>query len=154
MKPGSHPLDRGRDFGLLVLRVVVGVTYVYYGWTMLIAGSSTWSGVGDAAGIFGLTGGHLYWGFAAGLIEFVGGIALMFGYLARPAALLLFCVMVAATAVKSHGLDFSKGDSVSQVFYPASMAAVMVLIFFSGAGRFSASGRGRKTSSVEPKKDA
>jgi uncharacterized membrane protein YphA (DoxX/SURF4 family) len=115
--------------------------------------NNTWEGVGSAAGLFGIKAGHLYWGFGAGLVEFVGGAARVFGYLIRPAALLIFCVMVGATAVKAKGLDFSSGDSVGEMFYPATMAAVMVSLFFSGAGRFSAGGRGGKTSSLEPKKD-
>lgn len=154
MKPASHHLERGRDFGVLVLRLVVGVTFVYHGWTQLMAGSTMWEGLGDAAGLFGFTAGHVYWGFGAGIVEFLGGVAMVFGYCVRPAALLLFCIMVGATAVKSKGLDFSAGDSVSEVFYPATMAAVMISLFFSGAGRFSASGRGKRTSSVKPKPEA
>lgn len=154
MKPASHPLDRGRDFGLLVLRLVVGIAFVYHGWTQIMQGNAQWEGMGSAAGTFGFTTGHVYWGFAAALVQFLGGIAFVFGLFVRPAALLLFCVMVGATAVKARGLDFGAGDSVSEVFYPATMAAVMVSLFFSGAGRFSAFSRGRKVSSLEPKKDA
>jgi putative oxidoreductase len=154
MKPASHHLDRGRDFGLLVVRIVIGLTFVYYGWTKIMAGSLKWEGVGSAVGVFGLTEGHLYWGLAAALVEFLGGIALVFGFFVRPAAFLLFFVMVVATVLKSGGLDFSAGDSVSEVFYPASMAAVMVMLFFSGGGRLGAGGRGRKTSTVDPKQSA
>ena len=154
MKPAPHFLDRGRDLGLLVVRVVVGLTYVYFGWISLMAGNSKWEGVGSAVGVFGLNGGHVYWGFAAAFAQFLGGVALVFGYLVRPAAFVLFCVMVTATVLKSRGLNFSAGNSVSETFYPLSMAAVMFMLFFTGAGRFSPAGRGRRTSSVEPKKDA
>jgi len=151
MKSVSHYLDRGRDFGLLVLRLVVGVTYVYYGWTKIMGGSVMWEGVGSVVGTLGLTEGHVYWGLGAAIAEFLGGAALVFGYLVRPAAFFLFCVMTGATIMKARGLDFGSGDSVSELFYPATMAAVMVSLFFSGAGRFSAGSRGRKTSSLEPK---
>ena len=129
MKSASHPLDRGRDLGLLVLRVVVGLTYVYFGWIYLMAGNSKWDDVGSAVDVFGFTGGHVYWGLAAALAQFLGGVALVFGYLVRPAAALLFCVMLTATALKSRHLDFSAGDSVSNTFYPATMAAVMFMLF-------------------------
>lgn len=151
MKSASHSLDRGRDFGLLVLRLVVGLAFVYYGWTKIMAGNAKWEGVGSAVGIFGLKEGHLYWGLGAALVEFLGGIALVFGFLVRPAAFLLFFVMVVATVLRSRGLDFSAGDSVSEMFYPATLAAVMVSLFFSGGGRLSAGARGRKTSTVDPK---
>lgn len=154
MKPAPHPLERGRDFGLLVLRLVVGIAFVYHGWTQIMQGNTQWEGMGSAAGAFGIHSGHVYWGFAAALAQFLGGIALVFGLFVRCGALLLFVVMVAATALKARGLDFGEGDSVSEVFYPASMAAVMVSLFFSGGGRFSAFGRGRRTSSLEPKKDS
>jgi len=154
MKPASHFLDRGRDFGLLVLRLVVGIAFVYHGWTQIMQGNVQWEGLGSAAETFGFNAGQVYWGFAAAVVQFLGGIALVFGLLVRSAALLLFVVMVFATALKARGLDFSAGDSVSEMFYPATMAAVMVSLFFSGGGRFGAFGRGRRTSSLEPKKDA
>lgn len=151
MKPISHTLDRGRDFGLLVLRLVVGVTFVYYGWTKLMGGGVTWEGVGSVMSNFGVTEGHLYWGLAAALAEFLGGVALVFGHLVRPAAFFLGGVMVAATVMKAKGLNFAEADTVIALFYPASMAAVMVSLFFSGGGRFSPGSRGKKTSSLEPK---
>jgi putative oxidoreductase len=101
--------------------------------------------------LFGLTQGHLYWGFAAALVEFLGGIALVFGLFVRVAAVLLFPVMVVATVLRSRALDFSAGDSVSEMFYPATLAAVMVALFFLGGGRLASLGRGRRTSTVEPK---
>jgi len=151
MKSASHTLDRGRDFGLLVLRVVVGLAFVYYGWTKIMAGQAKWEGVGSAMALFGVTQGHLYWGLAAALVEFLGGIALVLGLFVRFAAFLLFPVMVVATVLRSRALDFSAGDSVSETFYPAALAAVMVALFFHGGGRLAALGRGRKTSTVDPK---
>jgi hypothetical protein len=56
--------------------------------------------------------------------------------------------------LKSRGRDFSAGDSVSEVFYPASLAAVMVMLFFSGGGRLSVGARGRKAPTVDPKQGA
>lgn len=151
MKSPARFLDRGRDFGLLVLRLVVGATFVYYGWMKIMGGNSVWSGVGSAAGNFGFKEGYVYWGFGVALVELLGGVALVLGMMVRPAALLIFCVMVGATALKFHGLDLGSGDSASDLFYPASIAAVMVSLFFSGGGRFAAGARGRKTSSLEPK---
>ncbi len=151
MKSFSHFLDRGRDFGLLVLRLVVGVTFVYYGWTKIMGGQATWEGLGSAVSNFGLTDGHVYWGLGAALAEFLGGVALVFGYLVRPASFFLFCVMVTATVTKVRGLDFGAADTVSALFYPASMAAVMVSLFFSGGGKFSPGSKSRRTSSLDPK---
>lgn len=151
MRSLANFLDRGRDFGLLVLRIVVGATFIYFGWTKIIEGQATWEGVGSAVSNFGLTEGYVYWGLAAAIVEFLGGVALIIGYLVRPAALFLFGVMVTATVLKARGLDFSAGATVIELFYPASMAAVMVSLFFSGAGKFSPGYQGKRTSSVVPK---
>ena len=87
MNLALDPLERQRDLGLFALRVVVGGTYVFYGFVKLSAGSSVWTQLGAAIHLLGLISGELYWGMAASFAELFGGALLVLGFWVRPAAI-------------------------------------------------------------------
>lgn len=152
-------LDRFRDFGLLVMRVVIGGTFTFLGWGKLMAGPKTWTKLGGAMENFGLSGGELYWGMAATFAELLGGIFLVVGLLVRPSAFALFCTMVVAALLKFQSLNWGAQESVSGFFYPLTMAAVAFAMIFLGGGKYSVAGigggggRGSAKSSSAPTKE-
>lgn len=150
-------LDRYRDFGLLVLRVVVGGTFAFLGWGKLMAGPKTWTKLGGAMGNLGLSGGELYWGMAATFAELLGGIFLVVGVLFRPSALALFVTMAVAALLKFQSVNWAAQETVTGFFYPFSMAAVTFALIFLGGGKFSVAGAGggraAAKSSSAPAKD-
>jgi putative oxidoreductase len=137
-----NSLEKQRDFGLLVLRIVIGGTYVFYGWQKLAAGPKAWESVGAAVHLFGADGGYLYWGMAATFAELVGGALLVLGFLVRPAALALFGTMVVATVVKWQSVRWGAMESISGFFYPLSLAAVAFALVFVGGGKYGLDGGG------------
>ncbi|PSQ93378.1 MAG: DoxX family protein, partial [Bacteroidetes bacterium QH_2_63_10] len=73
------------DLALLVLRVGIGISFVFvYGWAKISGGPGTWANLGENMALFGVTAWPTFWGFMAAATEFGGGILLMLGLLFRP----------------------------------------------------------------------
>ena len=122
--------------GALALRVPVGVIFAAHGAQKLFGwfGGYGLEGTGQFFGSIGLTPGYLM-ALLAGLVEFFGGLALVFGILVRPAAAALaFAMLIAVFAV-----HWSKGFFASNGGYEYALAllAASVALVLSGAGRFS-----------------
>jgi putative oxidoreductase len=120
----------------LALRIPVGIIFAAHGAQKLFGwfGGYGLEGTGQFFGSIGLTPGFLM-ALLAGLAEFLGGLALVFGLALRPAAAALaFAMLVAIFAV-----HFSKGFFMSSGGYEYALAlfAASVALLFSGAGRFS-----------------
>ena len=122
--------------GALALRVPVGVIFAAHGAQKLFGwfGGYGLEGTGQFFGSIGLTPGYLM-ALLAGLVEFFGGLALVFGILVRPAAAALaFAMLIAVFAV-----HWSKGFFASNGGYEYALAllAASVALVLTGAGRFS-----------------
>lgn len=131
-------LDRFHDFGLLVLRVGIGLMFLcLHGWDKLAGGVDRWSGVGRAVSYLGIKFGYPLWGFLAAMSEVVGGVCLILGFLHRPAALALAVTMFVATIWKYY--PFGGWDSAA---HPAAMLCVCLALLFTGPGKYSLDARG------------
>ena len=130
-------LGRFRDFGLLVLRLGLGVAFVLYGYPKMFGGPEivdpAWGG---AMKLFKVSFFPVGWGFAAAFAEFGGGILVILGLFFRPATLLLLSTMVVATAT-----HVSKGDPVTTVLSPLVLAFVFFGLLFDGPGKYSVDGK-------------
>lgn len=121
-------LFHDRDFGLLVLRVVVGIVFVMHGYQKfgdieMVAGFFTGLGLGAAMA------------YVVATIEFVGGISLILGYGSKIAAGLLAIVMAGAI-IKVHGPNgFFLGKSAGYEFVLTLLGA-SVAILYTGAGKY------------------
>jgi putative oxidoreductase len=73
--------------------------------------------------------------YVIGVLEIVGGLLLLAGLLARPAALVLAADMVGAIVVSGVG----RGESVSLTLAPLLLLA-MIFLLWTGAGRWSIDG--------------
>lgn len=78
-----QPLFIFSDWGILVLRVVLGLILVFHGWPKIknIKGTVEWMSQTFKPSLF--------WATAVSLVEFVGGLMLIFGFLTQPIALLV-----------------------------------------------------------------
>jgi len=125
-------LTKYRDAGLLLLRIGLGIAFIWHGYPKLFGGPDAWRGIGGSIGV----PEHMApvaFGFVAGCIEFFGGILLILGFLFRPACLLLLFQMLAALFLYHirHGQGF---DKFTQAFEMAFVFASLLLI---GPGTYS-----------------
>ena len=122
--------------GALILRVPVGIIFIAHGAQKLFGwfGGYGLDGTGQFFDSVGLHPGT-WLALLAGLAEFFGGMALIFGLLVRPAAAALaFAMLIAIFAV-----HWSKGFFAGSGGYEYALAlfAASLSLLFSGAGRYS-----------------
>src|SRR3954449_5133818 len=134
------------DIAVVVVRIVLAWTFIYYGASKLFGAfpaSGGTHGLHETA-IFMSQGAHLRPGelFAvlAGVTELGGGIAMALGLCTRLAGLALFGDMIMAiiTVTGSEGLNPTSGTGYQLNLAIAGLALVAALI---GAGRFSIDAR-------------
>lgn len=124
------------DTALLLIRLMVGIVFVFHG----------------SQKVFGIFGGHGVEGFAAylsslnipfpllnawaaALTELLGGIALLLGTGLRIAAVpLTITMLVAAFLANSHAFDAQEGG----MEYPLTLAVIVASLGLAGPGRFNA----------------
>ncbi len=94
-----NALDKYRDVGLLIVRLGIGLGFVYFhGWDKLSDGPARWAEVGGTMNIFGIGFGHTFFGFMAAFSESIGGLLIAAGLFFRPICVLLaFTMFVAMT---------------------------------------------------------
>ena len=123
-------------YGLTVLRVFVGIIFAAHGSQKLFG----WFGGGGLAGTaqwmesIGLTPGTLM-ALLSGGTEFFGGLALIVGLLARPAALgLSFTLLVAIFSVHIHNGLFMANNGYE---FALALLGGTVAVLIEGAGKLS-----------------
>jgi len=123
-------------YGLTVLRIVAGLTFAAHGAQKLFGwfGGYGLEGVGQWMESIGLSPG--YWmALMAGSAEFFGGLALIVGVLARPAAALLAVTMLVAIIT----VHLANGFFMSNNGYEFALAllAMSLAVVIEGAGKLS-----------------
>ncbi|WPP46060.1 DoxX family protein [Pseudomonas sp. AN-1] len=123
-------------YGLTVLRVVVGLTFMAHGAQKLFGwfGGHGLAGVGQWMESIGLAPGYLM-ALLAGSGEFFGGLALLLGLLVRPAAVVLAVVSLVAM----FSVHWVNGFFITNNGYEYALAllAVSVALLIDGAGKLS-----------------
>ncbi len=126
-------LDKYREVGLLILRVGIGIAFMFHGVPKLIGGPELWAKVGSAMSAIGLGfTPPTFFGLMAALSEAGGGLLLALGLFARPASAFMFFTMFVATAMHIHG-----GQDYTVYSHPLKMAIVFASLILIGPGRFS-----------------
>ena len=134
MLSGLKSLFEKPDFGNLVIRIGIGLTFIALGIPKFIGGVSEWTAIGGAMSKIGLPLSAFYpaFGLAAALAEVLGGLAILIGFGFRTAAFFLFFTMIVATATQ-----FPLGDPWFKFLWPASMAFYFFGAMFTGPGSLS-----------------
>lgn len=123
-------LGRYRDFGLLVLRLGVGVMFLFHGWPKLMGGPVKWEALGTAMGYLGVHVIPVFWGLMAALSEFFGGVCLILGVVFRPACLLLLGTMAVAAT-----MHLQRDDGLQVASHAIELGFVFFGLLFVGPGR-------------------
>lgn len=127
--------DNGQDIGLLLVRVVAGLTMAAHG-TQYLFGWFGGGGLAGAAKFFASNGYHAadLMAVVAGLSETFGGLGLAVGLLTPLAGAAVVGTMINAMAVKWSGGFFAPRG----IEYELLMATVAAAIAIAGPGRFAA----------------
>jgi len=129
-------LSTRTGLGLSVVRILVGLIFMAHGAQKLFGlfGGYGLEGTGQWMESIGLAPGYLM-ALLSGSAEFFGGLALVIGLLARPAALALSVTLVVAI----FSVHIGNGLFMSNNGYEFALAllAGTVAVLIEGAGRFS-----------------
>ncbi len=126
-------LDKYRDAGLLLLRLIFGAYLAFgHGLGKITGGAEQWAQLGGVMdGLFGIGVLPTFWGFMAAVAEFVGALLVAVGLATRPAAILVVInMLVAATAHMTGAID---GSPELALLY----AALFFSLIFTGPGKYS-----------------
>jgi len=121
-------LERLRPFTLLVLRIAVGIIFIYHGYDKYT------HGIGATKAMMGGAGLPTYFAYISIAIELGGGALLLLGFLTRPIGALL-SIEMAVAIVKVH-LAHGIG-SVPHYEFPLAMCVASLAIATFGAGKAS-----------------
>ena len=130
-------LSKYRDTGLLLLRILIGLSFLAHGLPKLMEGPDLWIKLGKSMQFVGVTAYPIFWGLMAALAESVGGFLLLIGFCFRPACLFLVVNMVVATTMHFHTTpgDFMEKWSVAS--HAIELGSVFLSLLLIGPGRYS-----------------
>lgn len=135
------------DGGLLILRIGIGVMFIFHGWPKVCAGAQMWESLGKAVSSLGINFGFVFWGFMAAYSEFFGGIFLILGEFFRP-----FCALMMITMAVAATMHLKAGDGLQTAAHSIELGIVFFSLIFIGAGEFRLSGVFKKMQKKAPKK--
>jgi len=125
-------LGNYKNFGLLIIRVGLGIMFIYHGFPKLQGGVKTWEMVGQATGVVGIHFWPVVWGLLAALVEAVGGFLLIIGLAFRPVCLLLLMELIVAALVSFHP------GGLMNASHAIEDAIMFAGLLFVGPGKYSA----------------
>jgi putative oxidoreductase len=132
-------LSTRAGYGLTVLRIIVGIIFIAHGSQKLFGafGGYGLEGTGQWMESIGLTPGYLM-ALLSGGAEFFGGVAVLIGLLARPAAFILIGLLLVAI----FSVHIGSGLFMSNNGYEFALALLSgsIAILFEGAGKLSVDG--------------
>ncbi|MCY1536505.1 putative oxidoreductase MhqP [compost metagenome] len=123
-------------YGLTILRIIAGVTFAAHGAQKLFGwfGGHGLAGVAQWMESIGLAPGYLM-ALLAGGAEFFGGLALIIGLLARPAAAVLAVTMLVAIVTVHLGNGFFMSNNGYE--FALVLMAMSLAVLVEGAGKLS-----------------
>jgi putative oxidoreductase len=125
-------MNKYRDCGLLLLRVGIGVMFIYHGYSKFFGGPQAWTGLGGAMGYLGIKFAPAFWGLMAAAAEFLGGILLIVGLGFKVILPLMFIDMVVAAT-----MHFATKGGMSVASHAIELAIVFLSLIFIGPGKLS-----------------
>ena len=116
------------DLGILLIRIAVGITFIYAGWFKL-------SNIDIVIEGFGTMGFVPVLAYLVSIIEFLGGISMILGICARYSGILLSIIMLVAV-IKVHGpMGYSLQNSGYEYVLVLLLASSAITAL--GSGKYS-----------------
>lgn len=129
-------LGNYKNFGLLIIRVGLGIMFIYHGFPKLQGGVKTWEMLGAATSVVGVHFWPIVWGFLCALTETVGGFLLIIGLAFRPVCLLLLINLTVAALSSLHQAGPEGG--LMNASHAIEDAIMFAGLLFVGPGKYSA----------------
>lgn len=124
-------LAKYREFGLLLIRISIGVLFLIYAAPALLGGPSAWTHFGAGARVWGLHSHFQLWGFLGALFGCLGGVLIVFGLFFRIGVLLVLVLAI------GHAIALTKGTGFRVALPPIEMCFVLAGLLFVGPGKYS-----------------
>ncbi len=118
--------------GLLVLRIGIGIIFIIHGLPKLMGGVETWTQLGAALSMMGISFVPAFWGFMAAAAEAIGGAFIILGLLHRPVALMLLFTMIVAVF-----MHVASGDPFAVYSNALKGLVVFIALVITGPGKYS-----------------
>jgi putative oxidoreductase len=125
-------LTKYSSFGLLILRIGLGIMMIFHGYPKLAGGPEKWEKLGGSLSNFGIEVYPVVFGLLAALAEALGGVLIVLGLAFRAACFFLLITMIVAAT--NH---LMKGDPFMSASHAIELGFVFFGLFFVGPGRFS-----------------
>ncbi|HEY3294115.1 MAG TPA: DoxX family protein [bacterium] len=145
--------DRFTDFGLLLLRVLVGLALMYHGWLKVVHGVP-----GFAEGITKMgqpfDSAPLLFAWLSTVTELLGGFFLLLGLWTRYAAIALIINLSVAAFVRNAGNPIIDPSTTATMELALTYLTMVAAIFIMGPGHVSVDGSrgGKRSAPKKPKK--
>ena len=123
--------DRQTNFGLLIMRLGLAAVLLIHSLPKLFAGSPSWQSVGTTLAFINVGMPATILGLIMLVLEALGAVSLLFGYLFRITCIILFVIF---------GLYFFNYFSIGYqtlMLWSAGLAAVFFGLIYVGPGRYA-----------------
>ena len=124
-------LAKYREFGLLLIRLSLGLLFILYTAPVLIGAGSAWGHFGAGARAFGVHSHYQLWGFLGALAGSAGGVLMIFGLFFRLGVLLVLVLAVI------HAVALAKASGFRIALPSIELCFVLAGILFVGPGKYS-----------------
>ena len=125
-------LGKFTNFGLLVVRIGIGIMMMVHGIPKIEGGPELWTKVGSSITHLGIHEFFAFWGFMASISEGVGGLLVLLGMAFRPACIFLFFTLLMASIT-----HIKNGDELAVASHAIELCFLFFGLFIIGPGRFS-----------------
>ena len=130
-------LSKYRDSGLLLLRILIGLSFLAHGLPKIEGGPEYWIKLGKSMQFVGVTAYPIFWGLMSDLSESVGGALLLIGFCFRPACLFLVINMAVATVMHFNTTPGGFGEKWFVASHAIELGSVFLSLLLIGPGKFS-----------------
>jgi putative oxidoreductase len=129
-------LGNYKNFGLLIMRVGLGVMFIYHGFPKLAGGVKTWEMLGAATHTVGIHFWPVLWGLLSACVETFGGFLVIIGLAFRPVCFLLMINLIVAALFTMHQAAPNGGWGAAS--HAIEDAFTFAGLLFVGPGKYSA----------------
>lgn len=127
-----HQLNRYQNEGLLLLRLGLGLMFLYYGTPKLLGGVAGWEKLGSTMQLLGISFAPAFWGFMSACAEFFGGMLILLGFLTRPACSLLIVNLIVAIIMHLSG-----HGGFTAATHAVDLEIIFISLMLIGPGKYS-----------------